>query len=84
MTDEETPMLKKLRSRWMRWLGQKRRNYGGVELLDSNYLGWKYKVLKNHNIELSSCKDPWKIAIGVACIHELRTLDCICIDMRKD
>jgi hypothetical protein len=76
--------LKKLRSRWMRWLGQLRSNSKEVELLDCNWSGWMNKVLNDHGIEKEKCKDLWKTAISIATKNELDSLDCIWIDMKND
>ena len=92
MSDSER--LKKFRTRWLRWLGQKTRcdKDNWVELLDCNWSGWvtdvlsksgievKWVPLKNQNCE--TVKKEWSIAIREASMNDLIRLDSIfCTDL---
>jgi len=76
--------LKKFKTRWMRWLGQKTRRGGviWVDLLDTNWMGWADKVLNEHNIDYTTpnltpkgVKDHYTKAIQCATMQELLRLD---------
>ena len=86
--------LDKLRTRWLRWLGQKTRwdKDIWVELLSSNWTGWVTNVLsrsgfevdwlslKNQNCE--TVKNYWGIAIREATAEDLARLDNLyCTDI---
>ena len=78
----------KLRSRWIRWLGQKAKNEGWTNLLNTNYYGWLTKIYENNSpqqllkLKWTKCtiKDAYKIAIMVATVDELQELDIIQLD----
>lgn len=79
--------LDKLRTRWLRWLGQKTRwdKNIWVELLTSNWTGWisgvlsksgfevDWQSIKNQNCE--TVKNYWDIAIREASLEDLVRLD---------
>lgn len=81
--------LKKFRTRWLRWLGQKTRwdKSTWVTLLDCNYSGWASKVLEKHGF--SSVKDLsiqssrgdikkyYELAIYEADMQDLMRLDSL-------
>lgn len=81
--------LEKLRTRWLRWLGQKTRidKPHWTTLISSNYSGWARRVLSEHNISVegipfihwrspkSEIKKYFHCVITHANIEELRQLD---------
>ena len=77
--------LKKFRSRWQRWLGQKTRcdKPYWTTLLNCNWTSWVEQTLEAHNFEPPSTiynnrKDVklwYSLAISVANMRELRRLD---------
>ncbi len=85
-----TETLMKMRTRWLRWLGQKTRcdkPYWST-LLNCNWIGWAYKVLSNNNIDktlriISSrteVKEFYRQAINLATPNELIKLDSLYAD----
>ena len=76
--------LKKFRTRWMRWLGQKTRidRCCWTDLLNSNWIGWANDTLESHDKGLNipkvtsgGMKFHYTKAIQCATMRELMKLD---------
>jgi len=80
--------LRKMRTRWLRWLGQKTRHDKPywVTLLDSNWIGWAYTVADNNpdtqwpdggsvNLNRDYVKKFYEKAISLADMKMLMRLD---------
>lgn len=80
-------MLKIMRIRWRRWLGQKTRidKPYWTTLLESHWRGWVSQVYKANNIDpimdliltRSMVKDIFRRAINMATLEELNRLDIL-------
>lgn len=81
MSDEKA--IKLLRTRFRRWLGQKTRGdrHTWTELIDSNYQGWRGRIIRDHNLAL---KASFKECIDVATLEELQRLDILILDDMLD
>lgn len=79
----------KLRSRFMRWLGQICKDENYTRLLESNYNAWFYRTrsaqgfpLNALKIDVTPCslKIYWKNAIKRASLEQLQQLDILVLD----
>jgi|GEM_PF-1710673 len=81
-------VLKKFRTRWMRWLGNKTRENrpDWTDLLQSNWSGWASQTLAKNGIEIKglnwqtdsnpiTIREYFKKAINVAQMDDLYKLD---------
>ena len=83
--------LLSMRTRWLRWLGQKTRKDKPyyTTLLDSNWMGWAQNVLDKNFLDLpisikssrEQIKDFWRCAICVADVSDLLKLDNLYDDL---
>lgn len=78
MEEQRRLQEKQLRSRLMRWHGQKTRaDRGcGIELSDANYLSWLHHVINR----TSDKKDSYRDCIRKATLEELQKLDVLILE----